>query len=76
MVQNEGIPSSAACDAGAETLSRQNSGRKVHWRINDSMLSMSSRNPGNLPFAWSKIDSISSPNLLRNAGGCRRRTQR
>src|SRR5437016_2243365 len=50
-VQNEGIPSSAACGVGAETLSRQNSGRNVHWRTNDSMLSMSSRNPDNLPFA-------------------------
>ena len=50
-VQNEGMPSSASSGAGAETLSFQNSGRNVHWRINERMLSISSRNVDSLPFA-------------------------
>src|ERR1700693_880470 len=71
-VEKDGIPSEVGGCVGEN--SRQNSGRNAHCRANDSRPSPSSLKADSLPMLSSKMESISSANRLRKAGGCSRKT--
>src|SRR5579859_1757596 len=74
--EKDGTPSKTGVGAADGEASCQNSGRSVHWRERDGRASRRSLRAAGFPSAWSKIESISSANRFRNAGGCRRNAQR